>query len=70
MYSLLGGGLTFLFMIFFYIFYELPLKRVIRIFYKNDETKEDENEEKIKDISDYSESDDNASDKLIKNKIE
>ena len=70
MYSLLGGGLTFLFMIFFYIFYELPLKRVIRIFYKNDEAKEDESEEKIKDISDYSESDDNASDKLIKNKIE
>ena len=70
MNSLIGGGLTFLFMIFFYIFYELPLKRVIRIFYKNYEIKEHENEEKIKDISDYSESDDNASDKLIKNKIE
>ena len=71
MFSLIGGGLTFPFMILFYIFYELPLKRVIRFFYKNDyDIKEEEVEYKIKEISDHSESDDNSSEKIIKNKIE
>ena len=71
MFSLIGGGLTFPSMILFYIFYELPLKRVIRFFYKNDyDIKDEEVEYKIKEISDHSESDDNNSEKIIKNKIE
>ena len=71
MFSLIGGGLTFPSMILFYIFYELPLKRVIRFFYKNDyDVKEEEVEYKIKEITDHSESEDNSSEKIIKNKIE
>ena len=49
MYSLIGGGLTFFFMSIFYIFFELPLKRMIRVFYKwHSDSKEEKENEKEK----------------------
>ena len=62
MFSLIGGGLTFICMSLFYIFYELPLKRVIRLFYKNyNDINDDESEEKSE--KNYSENDDDTSDR-------
>ena len=43
-YSLVGAGGTFLFMILFYIFYELPYKRLIKLIYKRHYEKKEKNE--------------------------
>ena len=49
MYSLIGGGFTFFFMSLFYVFFELPLKRMIRLFYKwHSDSKEQKENEKDK----------------------
>ena len=47
MFTLIGGGFTFLFLSIFYILYELPLKRVIRLFFKNDIDEKDKDNEEI-----------------------
>ena len=49
MFSFIGGGGTFIFMSLFYIFYELPLKRLIRMidrlrYCSNDNDEEDNND--------------------------
>ena len=72
MFSLIGGGGTFLFMSFFYILYELPLKRLIRVCYVIcDDSKEKDEEDKNDKINneDFG-NDDNSSDKEDKIKIE
>ncbi len=48
MHSLMGGWFTFLKMSLFYILFELPLKRVTRVFYNlNNDIKEKDLDEKI-----------------------
>ena len=48
MHSLMGGWFTFLMMSLFYILFELPLKRVTRVFYNlNNDIKEKDLDEKI-----------------------
>ena len=72
MFSLIGGGGTFLFMSFFYILYELPLKRLIRVCYGIcDDSKEKDEEDKNDKINNEDFGyDDNSSDKEDKIKIE
>ena len=72
MFSLIGGGGTFLFMSFFYILYELPLKRLIRVCYGicDDSNEKDEEDKNDKINNEDFGNDDNSSDKEDKIKIE
>ena len=73
MFTLIAGGSTFIFMSVFYISFELPLKRLIRLCYKNDE-EEKEKDFQDKDILQEDENDvediDNNDEKLDKIKNE
>ena len=46
MYSIIAGAGTFIFTSFFYIFFELPYKRMIKVIYKRFSEKNEENETK------------------------
>ena len=61
MYSLIGGCFTFLTMSIFYILYELPLKRVTRLFYiwKSDKKLDDKIEKDNIEDFDNDENDNN-----------